>query len=391
MHGTYRWTLYACYCGSVVEAIAIHLPSLLFLSFRETYGLELTDLATLLLISFSAQLFCDLFASRFAGRLSMRGTVLFAHFAVFVGLILMALLPHVLSARPALLCSVAFLGCGGGLLEVYVSSIIEAFPLDRKAGRMSMLHSFYCWGHVGVILLSALFFWIEPRSAWRCLLPLFWSVVPLFGFFAFLRVPLLQAWEEGTLQTESTCLPGLFWLFAVMMFCGGAAEQTVAQWASGFAESTLGLSKTVGDLLCPGAFALMMAIGRLWYGNNCHRVTLSHLLSYGCGLTLVGLLLSSLAAPTWLALLGCVLSGLGVSVFWPAILSGAAESKGGGVRLFSLLALAGDLGCMGGPFLSGLIAESSRGELRSAFLFATVFPILQLSALRILRWRRMIR
>lgn len=392
MHKLYRSTLFACYCGSVVEAIAIHLPPLLFLTLLETYSLGLSEIAVLIFINFTAQLLCDLLAARKGTPPSPRRTVLLAHGAVLGGLVLMALLPHLLPPFFALCLSVALLGCGGGLLEIYVSTIIEGLPGERKAGQMSTLHSFYCWGHAGVILLSALFFWMEPSDAMRCCLPLFWAVIPLFGMFAFLKPPLLFEGEirPSTRKCDRATREGcsILWLFAVMMFCGGAAEQTVAQWASGYAEASLGLSKTVGDLLCPAVFAVMMGVGRLAYGKKSHRLPLVSVLTAGCVLSLIGLFLSAVAASVWLSFVGCAITGLAVSIFWPGILSAAAEHRGGGVRLFAILALAGDVGCILGPALAGIVADGCGGDLRIAFLFAMLFPMLELLSLWLLRRRR---
>lgn len=383
---TYRSTIFACYNGYIVQAICLNLAPLLYITFRRSFGLSLGQISLLIAVNFIFQLLIDLAASGFADRLNLRAMVLVAHLFAALGLAGLSLLPFLLPPYIGLLISVGLLGVGGGLIEVVISPLMEACPTDEKSANMSLLHSFYCWGQAGVVLLSGVFFSLtDLEHDWR-ILPLLWTVIPLAGVVAFSMVPVYRlpasAGEErsgrGLFRSKR------FWLFSVMMFCAGAAELTMSQWASGFAESALGVNKTLGDLLGPCMFAVMMGSARLLYGKFSSVLRLDRLMLWSCVLCVAAYLLAALAPHPIMALTGCMLCGLSVGIFWPGILSTAsAELPGGGIAMFALLALAGDVGCLIGPSAAGQLAELWGGDLRRAFCFALIFPILCLCALLI--------
>lgn len=387
---TYRSTMIACYNGYIVQAICMNLVPLLYLTFQRQFEISLGQISSLIAVNFILQLLIDLAASRFADRLNLRATVLVSHLFAAAGLMGLSLFPAWMPPYPGLLLAEAMLGVGGGLIEVVISPLIEACPTEKKSASMSLLHSFYCWGQAGVVLLSSIFFsFLDIDRFWR-VLPFLWAVIPLAGAAAFCAVPIfrLQS-EEGGSGSRRLLRSGSFLLFAVMMFCAGAAELTMSQWASSFAESALGVNKTVGDLLGPCMFAVMMGTARLLYGKFSSGLHLEHLMLWGCVLCGASYLLAAFAGAPLLALLGCMLCGLSVGIFWPGVLSTAAqELPGGGISMFALLALAGDVGCLLGPSVAGQIAQACGGDLRYAFCFALIFPLICLSVLLIRRLKK---
>ena len=388
---SYRHTLYASYLGYVTQAVVNNFVPLLLLTFQSTWGISLSRLATLVTVNFGIKLLVDLAGARFVDRIGYRPCIVTAHIMAGVGLICLGILPFCLpDPFVGILLSIMLYAVGGGLTEVLISPIVEACPTDHKDAAMSLLHSFYCWGQAGVVLLSSIFFsFLDIDRFWR-VLPFLWAVIPLAGAAAFCAVPIfrLQS-EEGGSGSRRLLRSGSFLLFAVMMFCAGAAELTMSQWASSFAESALGVNKTVGDLLGPCMFAVMMGTARLLYGKFSSGLHLEHLMLWGCVLCGASYLLAAFAGAPLLALLGCMLCGLSVGIFWPGVLSTAAqELPGGGISMFALLALAGDVGCLLGPSVAGQIAQACGGDLRYAFCFALIFPLICLSVLLIRRLKK---
>lgn len=382
---TYRSTVIACYNGYIVQAICLNLAPLLYLTFQRQLGLSLGQISSLIAVNFILQLLVDFTASRLADRLNLRATVLASHLFAAAGLMGLSLFPVWMPPYFGLLLAAAMLGVGGGLIEVVISPLIEACPTEKKSASMSLLHSFYCWGQAGVVLLSSIFFFLLDIDRFWRVLPFLWAIVPLVGAAAFCVVPIfrLQS-EEGGSGSRKLLRSGTFLLFAVMMFCAGAAEQTMSQWASSFAESALGVNKTVGDLLGPCMFAIMMGTARLLYGKFSSVLHLERLMLFGCVLCVVSYLLAAFARVPTLALLGCMLCGLSVGIFWPGVLSIAAqELPGSGISMFALLALAGDVGCLLGPSAAGQLAQVCGGDLRYAFCFALIFPLICLGVLLI--------
>ncbi len=374
---SYRKTLQACYLGFVTQAISANFAPLLFLTFRDTWGISLEQLALLPMVFFLTQILVDLAAARFADRIGYRTSVVSSQVLSALGLALLAFLPGWMAPFPGILLAVILYAAGSGLIEVLVSPIVEACPFENKAGMMSLLHSFYCWGSVAVILGSTLFFAAFGIGAWRILACL-WALVPLYNTFNFLKCPIDRLVDDGSGMTMGQLfrLP-LFWLLALLMVCSGASELAMAQWASAFTESALGVSKAVGDLAGPCLFAVLMGIARILYGKYSERTNLTVWMLV-CGILCVACyLLSALAPSPLLGLAGCALCGFSVGIMWPGTLSiSSRKCPRGGTAMFALLAFSGDVGGSVGPSLVGFVSGASGGDLRGGLLAGFIFPAL---------------
>lgn len=373
----YKKTLLACYLGFVTQAISANYAPLLFLTFRGTYGISLEKIAMIPMVFYLAQLFVDLAATRFADRIGYRRCVVASQVLSAAGLAALAFLPDLLpNPFAGILMAVVLYAVGSGLIEVLVSPIVEACPFDNKDGVMSLLHSFYCWGALGVILGSTLFFALFGVENWR-ILTVLWALVPLYNTVNFVSCPIERLVEEGRSMAPAQLfrLP-LFWLIILLMVCSGASEAAMAQWASAFTESALGVSKTVGDLAGPGLFALFMGISRVLYGRFSERLDLTRTMLF-CGVLCAGCyLVAALAASPVLGLAGCALCGLAVGIMWPGSISISAQKcPRGGTAMFAFLALAGDLGATISPTMTGSFAELAGGDLKAGLLAAAVFPV----------------
>ncbi len=373
----YQKTLIACYLGFITQAISANFAPLLFLTFKSTYGITLEKIAMIPLVFYLTQLLVDLAATKFADKIGYRTCVIFSQILSGVGLIFMAILPDVLpSPFIGILISVVLYAIGSGLIEVLVSPIVEACPFENKEGTMSLLHSFYCWGAVGVIVGSTLFFSVFGVES-RRILTVIWALVPLYNTFNFINCPIERLVEDGqSMGIKNLLRTPIFWMMIVLMVCSGASEATMAQWASAFTESALGVSKTVGDLAGPCAFALFMGISRMLYGKFSEKLNLTRAM-LGCGILCTACyLLATLSALPILGLAGCALCGLAVGIMWPGSISlSSKECPRGGTAMFAFLALAGDLGGMVSPSMVGALSEMAGGNLKSGLLVATVFPV----------------
>ncbi len=383
---THRATMLACYNGYITQAICINLAPLLYLTFQRSFGLTLGQIGALIAVNFSIQWLVDIVASVFSKRLNLRVSIVFAHLATVVGLMGLAVFPKIMPPLVGLLLAEALLGIGGGFTEVVISPLMEACPTEGKSANMSLLHSFYCWGQAGVVLFSGIYFsFFNIESHWQYL-PFFWALIPFLGAVAFCVVPIyrLPADEESSPHggLKELFQTPIFWSFLLMMLCGGAAEMIISQWASSFVEATLGVEKSLGDLLGPCMFALMMGLCRAFYGKCSGRIRLEKLMMLGCTLCIASYLLAALAPIPALSLVGCALCGLSVGIFWPGTLSYAsARLPHGGLAMFALLAVAGDTGCLIGPSIAAAVADLFGGELRFAFCFAVLFPVIHLAVL----------
>ena len=388
MKSKYNQAITACFIGYIVQAIVNNFVPLLFLTFERTYHIPLAQITLLVTLNFGIQLLVDLLSVGFVDRIGYRASMVIAHVLAALGLVLLTVLPEVLpSAFAGILCAVCVYAVGGGLLEVLVSPVVEACPSDNKEKAMSMLHSFYCWGHVGVVALSTLFFGLFGINHWK-ILALIWAIIPLCNGVAFTKVPIAPLLPEGETGMSMRELFGkkLFWILFVMMVCAGASEQSVSQWASTFAEQGLHISKTLGDLAGPMAFAILMGTARAFYGKHGDRIDLDRFMKASCLLCIAAYLAISLVPIPVVSLAACAICGLSVGIMWPGTFSKASATlPKGGTALFALLALGGDIGCSGGPTLVGLVSSHANDNLKAGILAAIIFPILLLGGISLCR------
>lgn len=384
MSNQYNKTITACFVGYIVQAIVNNFTPLLFLFFQRNYHIPLSQITLLVTFNFGIQLLVDLLSVGFVDKIGYRASMILAHVFSALGLMLLTVLPEILPVPFAgILIAVMIYAVGGGLLEVLVSPVVEACPSDNKEKAMSMLHSFYCWGHVGVVLLSTVFFRAAGIENWK-ILAFLWALVPLGNAFAFLKVPIAPLMEEGETGLRLKELFGIkvFWVLLVMMICAGASEQAVSQWASTFAEKGLGISKTAGDLAGPMAFAVLMGASRAFYGKYGDRIDLDRFMIYSSILCILAYLGISLIPVPQLSLAACAVCGLSVGIMWPGTFSKASKAlPRGGTAMFALLALGGDVGCSGGPTLVGFVSGALGDNLKMGVLAGIIFPVLLLTGI----------
>ncbi len=382
MENQYRKTITACFVGYIVQAIVNNFVPLLFLTFQRSYSIPLSQITLLVTFNFGVQLLVDLLSVGFVDKIGYRASMIIAHILSAAGLILLTILPEALpSPFAGILIAVMIYAIGGGLLEVLVSPVVEACPSDNKEKAMSMLHSFYCWGHVGVVLLSTLFFTVFGIHNWK-VMAIVWALVPLYNAFMFTKVPMAELMEEGEEGLTLKDLLGmkLFWVLLMMMICAGASEQAVSQWASTFAEKGLGISKTAGDLAGPMAFAILMGTSRAFYGKFGDRIKLDRFMIYSSCLCILSYLGIALLPIPQLSLAACAICGLSVGIMWPGSFSKAAAAlPKGGTAMFALLALGGDVGCSGGPTVVGMVSSLFEDNLKMGILAGIIFPVLLLT------------
>jgi fucose permease len=386
MKNQYQKTIRACFASYIVQAIVNNFVPLLFLTFQSSYHIPLSRITMLVTINFGLQLLVDLASVGFVDRIGYRASMVLAHALAAAGLALLAVLPEAMpDPFMGILLAVAVYAVGGGLLEVLVSPVVEACPSDHKEQAMSLLHSFYCWGHVGVVLISTLFFALLGIGHWR-MLALAWALVPLGNMIAFLRAPMPPLMEEGQrgMTLGELARQKTFWAFLLMMLCAGASEQGVSQWASTFAENGLAVSKAAGDLAGPMAFAVLMGTSRAIYGKYGERLNLDRFMAGSALLCTASYLVVSLVPSPVVGLAGCAVCGLSVGIMWPGTFSKAAAGlPRGGTAMFALMALAGDLGCSSGPTLVGMVSSALGDDLKRGILAGVVFPVLLLAGLRL--------
>lgn len=380
---TYKHTLTACFNGYIVQAIINNFIPLLFLTFNRTFDISLTKITFLVSFNFGFQLLVDAISVKFVDKIGYRLSTVIAHIFSALGLILLAFLPYIFNdAFTGIIISVAVYAIGGGMIEVLISPIAEFSPTENKEKTMSLLHSFYCWGHVLVVLISSIFFWLFGIENWR-VLSILWAIIPIANVLLFLKVPInepdKQAAQKG--EFKRLFLNKTFWIMIVLMLCAGASEQAVSQWASTFAEKTLGIRKEVGDLAAPMMFAIFMGSSRSFYGKYGHRININSFMLYTGGLCVISYLLIALSNNPILGLIGCALSGLSVGIMWPGTFSISSKILKGGTSMFGLLAMAGDIGCMAGPALVGIISKEYDGNLKAGILSAAIFPLVLITLL----------
>ena len=402
----YRPTKLACYIGYVTQAIVINLAPLFFVIFSDKYGIDNAKLGTLVLVNFLVQILTDLSAVKLTAKVSIRALAIWAHILSFAGLTLLGILPAIMpNTFAALLTASVIYSVGGGLIEVVISPIVDAIPVEEseseggaKAAAMSFLHSFYCWGQMSVVLITTLILSLVGNDNWWYI-PFIWAIIPFVNIFGFIRSPFPKfISEQERTPIRKIVSSRLFIVCALLMICSGASELAVSQWASMLAEKGLGVNKVTGDLLGPCAFAFFMGIGRMIYGTLGTKLPLARALFLCSTLCIGGYLMITLFQNAVIALLGCSVCGFAVSLMWPGVLSlTAREFSQGGAVLFSLLAICGDIGCSLGPWLTGFVSEHLHADafsklapfagfeteqisLKCGLFAAGIFPVIMLVA-----------
>ena len=387
---SHRHTLRASYIGYITQAIVNNFCPLLFLTFQREFGLSLGQITLITTVNFAVQLLIDFLSTLFVDRIGYRKCIVAAHVFAAAGLAGLTCFPAFFPTPYAgLMTAVVLYGIGGGLIEVLISPIVESCPTEGKAAAMSLLHSFYCWGQAGLVFFSALFFRAIGIAHWR-VLALLWALVPLLNTFYFALVPIYPVVPENVkaIPLSQLLRRKTFWLLMVLMVCAGASELAMSQWSSAFAEAGLRVSKTVGDLAGPCAFALCMGTARALYGHFAARLPLRTAMVGSAALCAVCYALAAFSASPALSLAGCALCGFSVGIFWPGTFSMAAEAlPGGGTAMYALMALAGDVGCSGGPTLVGLIADAGPG-LKAALPVGIAFAAGIMALVPLLRRRK---
>lgn len=384
----YRHTIRACFTGYIVQAIVNNFIPLLFVYFHTHYNIPMGSITFLVTANFGIQLVVDFLSAGLVDKIGYRISAVIAHFCVVAGFVLLILLPDMMPAPFAgIMIAVTVYAVGGGLLEVIVSPIVEACPTDNKESVMSLLHSFYCWGHVAVVCVSTIYFAVFGIENWKAL-ALVLAIIPLANGIIFVRVPiyeLVEDAEEG-LGLKQIVSSGVFRVLVLMMACAGACEQAVSQWSSAFAEAGLGVDKTLGDLAGPMFFAIMMGSARVLYSKKAQKIKAEMFMGASAVLCIASYLLISLSPLPALSLIGCGICGFSVGVMWPGTFSMAsAVMRNGGTMMFAFLALAGDLGCSGGPTFVGWIAGKNGDSLQMGILAAAVFPAALIAGIVVLR------
>ena len=379
VRNNYKHTFYASYAGYFVQAIINNFIPLLFLTFQNSFNLSYDKISLLIVINFGVQLCVDFLSAYFIDKIGYRVSVIAAHVFACIGLAGLSIFPFIMNSYGGIILSIVIYATGSGLIEVIISPLVEACPSDSKAGAMSLLHSFYCWGQMSVVLLSTLFFNISGIDNWR-ILSLLWACVPLINgiYFCLVPIPPLLSENKG-MGIGKLFRTKLFYILAIIMLCSGASELAMSQWASAFAESGLGVSKTMGDLLGPCLFAVLMGSARVLYSGLSDRLPLSKVMTASAALCIVSYLVSGLSPYPILSLIACAVCGLSVGVMWPGTFSLAAEKiPDGGTAMFALLALFGDTGCATGPALVGKATTILGDDLGKGLLFAVVFPVVMI-------------
>ena len=375
----YKYTLSACYIGYVTQAIVNNFAPLLFVCFNREFNISLDKIALIVTLNFTVQLIVDFLSAHIIDKIGYRKMIVSAHIFCALGLAGFGIFPFIMpSYYMGILTATVINAIGGGLIEVLISPIAQACPVDSKSSAMSLLHSFYCWGHIFVVVISTVFFRFAGVSMWRWL-ALAWAIIPIINSVLFSKVNIypLIAEDESGMKISELFKSGTFWLLLILMVCAGASEQSVSQWVSAFAEDELGVSKAIGDLAGPCSFALFMGLSRVISSAVTKKIDLKKIMLFCAALCCVSYIMASLGQNAVVSLIGCSLCGFAVGIMWPGTFSLAAELlPKGSTAMFALLALGGDLGCGLGPYVVGIVSDSHGDSIRTGILYSIVFPAL---------------
>lgn len=351
------------------------------MTFQQDYNISLSQISLLIAINFTSQLVIDILSAHIIPLCGTRASVVMSQLCAAVGISGMAYFPHLLpDAFIGISLSMVLCGVGGGLVEVIISPLAESCNENSSGAQMSILHSFYSWGQAVVVLFSTIFFRAIGIANWH-VLAFLWALIPLINAVIFTKVPIPElAGKKSGERSRDLFKTGKFYMFILLMVMAGASEMTVSQWASSFAEEGLGVSKTVGDLLGPCLFAVLMGTGRILSAILVKRVPLKLIMCGCCVLCIIGYGVIVFSPIAELSLAGCAICGFAVSNMWPGVYSLAPEHFQSSVKLFSYMAFAGDIGCLLGPSIGGTLSDIT-GNMKSVFILGCVFPIIMLITL----------
>ena len=373
----YKKTKAACYLGFITQAIAANFAPLLFLKFHTDYNISLGNIALISTFFFFTQLLVDLFCAKYVDRIGYRTCIVASEVCSAAGLVGLAFLPEILpSPFAGIILSVILYAIGSGLIEVLGSPIVEACPFENKEATMSLLHSFYCWGYVGTILVSTVFFLLFGIDSWKWLAILF-ALIPTINIYNFATCPIESLVEDGEgMGIRKLFSNPLFLIAIMMMVCSGASELAMAQWASAYAESALGFYKAVGDIAGPCMFAVTMGISRVLFGKAGDKMNLNKFMIGSGILCFICYLLASFSNNPLVGLAGCIVCGFSVGIMCPGTISISSKAfPTGGTAMFALLAMAGDLGGSIGPAIVGAVADRFQGSIHIGMRIGLLFPI----------------
>ena len=388
MSAKYIPTKIACYIGYIVQAVVNNFLPILFIAFNNIYGLGYEELARLMVFNFATQMVVDFITPKIVSKVGYKTGAVLSQLTAALGLFLLGVLPRIMDTYTGIILSIIIYAFGSGLMEVLISPIVEMLPTSDKSGNMSLLHSFYCWGQAFTIIVTTILVMIFGYSRWANI-PMLWAIIPFFNTLFFIKVPVI----EPSIKTEKFKLKHLikdqkFLIYMVMMLCAGASEIAMAEWASMFAQQALGISKVIGDLLGPCAFAIFMGTGRIWYAAVSKKLDFSKTLIVLSILCFICYIVVAVCEIPLVALIFCAVCGFTVSISWPGIYSeGAREFPEGSSVMYSVFAMCGDTGCCLGPWVLGIVADSA--GLNMGFLSASSFSVIMILAVLLLRKKRL--
>lgn len=371
---SYKATKISCYAGIANQAVIVNFAPLLFVVFARNFGLTMSQLASIITVNFVAQIIVDVLGVKYISKIGYRKILVSSQITSAIGFILMGILPFIMDPYWGIIIATICYAIGSGLTEVILSPVIEALPGEGKVSSMTFLHSFYCWGHLYTVLFATLYFNIFGVENWRYL-SFYWALLPIITAFVFMKAPIVTLDEK---VKEKTRLRDIFssltfWIFMILMVSSGAGEQSMAQWASMFAQESLKVSKNVGDILGPSIFALTMAISRILYGKIGEKMGIEKSLILYAGLGIFSFLTATVFKNPYINLLGCGICGFSLGVMWPVVLSfGAKKFPAGGTAIFALFSVAGDIGCSFGPELVARVTEIT--TFKTGLMSGAIFP-----------------
>lgn len=378
MTKNYTKTKIACYMGFITQAIAANFAPLLFLKFHRDYQISLGNIALISTCFFFTQLLVDLFCAKYVDKIGYRASIVASEVCSAVGFVGLAFFPDIFpSPFAGIIVAVIIYAIGSGLIEVLCSPIVEACPFENKEATMSLLHSFYCWGSVGTILVSTIFFSLFGMNSWKWLAVLL-ALIPAVNIYNFATCPIEHLVDDGEgMGIKALFKTPLFWIAIVLMICSGASEISMSQWASAYVEAGLGFTKNIGDLLGPCLFAVAMGICRVIYGKFGDKIDIDKFMNSSGFLCVLCYIMAAVSTSPLTGLAGCVICGFSVGIMWPGTISISSKAfPRGGTAMFALLAMAGDLGGSIGPALVGRVTQNAGDDIRAGMGVGLIFPLI---------------